>query len=84
MSHEKELLRRISVNPKIFAAKPIIRGMRISVEMVLDLLSQGVPTDEILEDFPDLEYDDIRACLVYAKKLVANEHIDEIAIESLA
>jgi uncharacterized protein (DUF433 family) len=66
------LLERITVNPGIFGGKPIIRGLRISVEMILDLLSQGVAEDELLEDYPDLEPEDIRACLAYAKALVAN------------
>jgi len=70
-----KLLERVVVNPQIFGGKPIIRGMRISVEMILDLLSQGVTEEEILEDYPMLEKDDIRACLMYAKELVANEDL---------
>ncbi|MBI4688655.1 MAG: DUF433 domain-containing protein [Nitrospirae bacterium] len=71
-----DLLKRITFNPDIFGAKPIIRGMRISVEMILDLLSQGVFEDEILEDYPMLEREDIRACLVYAKTIIANEDME--------
>ncbi|MCK6560541.1 DUF433 domain-containing protein [bacterium] len=62
-----DLLKRITFNPNIFGGKPVIRGMRISVEMILDLLSQGATSDELLEDFPALERDDLRACLAYAK-----------------
>ena len=58
-----DLLKRITFNPNIFSGKPIIRGMRISVEMILDLLSQGATIEELLEDYPTLEADDIRACL---------------------
>ncbi len=82
MTKDNQLLMRITVNPKIFAGKPVIRGLRISVEMLLDLLSQGISEDEILEDYPDLEPEDIRACLAYAKKLVANEVIEALEIES--
>jgi len=61
------ILGRITVNPAVFGGKPIIRGLRISVEMILDLLSQGVTGEELLEDYPDLEPEDLQACLAYAK-----------------
>jgi len=60
---EEDLLQRITANPGIFGGKPIIRGMRISVELVLSLLAQGVAIEEILEDYPYLEREDIQACL---------------------
>ena len=60
------LLQRISADPAIFGGKPIVRGMRISVELILSLLAQGESVDAILADYPDLEPDDIRACLAYA------------------
>jgi len=63
--NERDLLNRITVKPKIFGGKPIIRGMRIKVENVLALLAQGVTPEEILGDYPDLEPEDIRACLAY-------------------
>jgi uncharacterized protein (DUF433 family) len=61
-----DLLKRITVDPAIFDGKPIVRGMRISVELVLSLLAQGCTADELMADYPDLERDDIRACLVYS------------------
>ena len=61
------LLQRTSANPDIFGGKPIIRGMRISVESILSLLAQGESSESILQDYPDLEPDDIRACLAYAR-----------------
>ena len=76
------LLNRITFNPRIFRGKPIIRGLRISVEMILDLLSQGVSTNEILEDYPDLELEDLRACLAYARRIIANEEIESIQFET--
>ena len=57
------LLQRISADTKIFGGKPIIRGLRISVEMILSLLSQGESPADLLDDYPELEEDDIRACL---------------------
>ena len=55
--------------------------MRIKVENVLGLLEQGVTPQEILEDYPDLEPEDIKACLAYARALVANESIDIVNVE---
>jgi len=60
-----ELLKRITINPNIFGGKPIIRGMKIKVENVLALLEQGATPKDILDDYPDLEIDDIYACIVY-------------------
>ena len=66
---------RITFDPKILAGKPIIRGMRISVEMILELLAQGASEREVLEDYPQLEPDDLRAALAYAHRLVAGEEV---------
>ena len=78
---KNDLLERITVNPDIFNGKPIIRGLRIKVENILALLEQGVTMQEILEDFPDMELNDIKACLAYARTLVANESIEAINFE---
>ncbi|MBI3952244.1 MAG: DUF433 domain-containing protein [Acidobacteria bacterium] len=69
---ENQLLSRITVNPKIFGGQPIIRGLRVKVENVLALLEQEVPMEVILDDYLDLEPQDIRACLAYARASVAN------------
>ena len=61
-----QLAERITFNPNQSGGRPCIRGMRIRVKDVLDLLAAGVPETEILEDYPYLEADDIRACLEYA------------------
>lgn len=66
MTGNTELLSRITSRPDVFGGKPIIRDMRISVEIVLSLLAKGVSTDAILEDYPELEPDDIRAGAAYA------------------
>jgi uncharacterized protein (DUF433 family) len=75
-----QLLKRITANPAIFGGKPIIRGMRISVELILSLLSQGENWDNILADYPDLEIDDIRACLAYAHAVIANDSLDVVEV----
>lgn len=64
---QKILLSRVTLNPAILFGKPSIRNMRYSVEMILDLLSAGMTNTEILEDYPDLETEDIQACLLFAK-----------------
>lgn len=63
-----KLLERITVNPKQCGGRPCIRGMRIRVSDVLDLFAAGLSAEEILEDLPDLEMDDIRASLAYAAR----------------
>jgi uncharacterized protein (DUF433 family) len=68
-----ELLNRITVNPEILVGKPTIRGMRISVEQIVDAMAAGVPAKELLEDYPALEPDDIRAVLLYASDVIASE-----------
>ena len=63
------LLKRITIDPEISHGKPSIRGLRYPVEMILELMSSGMSIEEILEDYEDLEKDDILASLFYASKL---------------
>lgn len=79
---EDLLLERITVNPGIFGGKPIIRGRRLAVEHVLGMLAAGDTPETILAGYPWLEKEDIQACLVYARRLVANERIESLAIEN--
>lgn len=71
---------RITLNPSVLLGKPTIRGMRISVEQVLRALAGGLSESEILQDYPDLEIDDLRACQDYAADLVASERAYPIRI----
>ena len=64
----EDLLQRITVNPNMAFGKPTIRGLRYSVEWLLELLSSGMSQQEILEDYKDLEAADIYAVLAYAAK----------------
>ena len=66
MPANRQLLERITARPDVLGGKPIIRDLRVSVEMVLSLLAQGVAPEAILDDYPELEFDDIRACTAYA------------------
>ena len=75
-----DLLSRITASPEIFGGKPIVRGMRISVELILSLLAQGERIESILEDYPDLERDDVRACLEYARAVIAHDKIEGVRV----
>lgn len=81
-SEEKRLLERISINPKIFGGKPIIRGKRLAVEHVISMLANGDSPETILEGYPWLELDDIKACLIYAKRMVSHERVEPFLIEA--
>ncbi len=77
---DQSLLGRISSNRDVFGGKPIVRGMRISVEMVVNLLAQGETAEAILSDYPGLEPDDIRACLAYAHAVLADDSLDAVQV----
>jgi uncharacterized protein (DUF433 family) len=77
---DDRLLERITADPAIFGGKPIVRGMRISVELVLSLLAQGQTAESILADYPDLEPDDIRACIAYAHAVIARDSLDAVRV----
>ena len=68
MTHD-QLLQRISIDPAICGGKPCIRGHRIWVSLIVDLLATGSTFDEILAEYPQLTEDDIRACLAYASEM---------------
>ena len=70
----QNILSRITVNPEVLVGKPIIRGLRISVDQSLKALG-GVTVQEILDDYPDLEKEDIQAALLYAADLVNEERV---------
>ena len=71
----QSLLRRITIDPDILTGKPTIRGLRITVEQVLKALAAGISQDELLEDYPELEQEDIQAVLLYAAERVGEEQV---------
>lgn len=81
MTNEYE--NRIIVDPKIMIGKPIIKGTRITVELVLRLLAQGEKVDEILEAYPHLEQKDVYAVLEYAEEIVKEERIMPLKMNML-
>ena len=80
MSDNHELLQRITARPDVFGGKPIVRDLRVSVELVLNLLARGIEPEAILDDYPDLELDDIRACTAYAHAVIARDTLAMIAV----
>lgn len=72
---ENKLLNRIIVDPKIMVGKPVIKGTRIPVDMIIRQLAQGMTIKEILEDYPQLKKDDIKAALEYCAEIIEGETI---------
>ena len=66
---DQTLLNRITIDPTVCHGKPTIRGLRYTVQSMLEYLASGMSFDEILADFEDLEVDDLKACLVFAAKM---------------
>lgn len=70
------LLERITIDPAVCFGKPCIRGHRIWVSLILDLLAGGMTTEEILQDYPDLTGEDIRACIAYGAEMTRERAVD--------
>ncbi len=75
-----EVLERIVIDPKVMAGKPVIKGTRITVDMILELLAAGAKPEEIAEDY-NISLEDIRAALLYAAKVLGRE---EVIVEAKA
>lgn len=70
---EEELLNRIVIDPNILAGKPVIKGTRIPVHLIIELLANGLTSQQILREYPELKQEDIKAALLYASKLIERE-----------
>ena len=66
---------RIIIDPEILVGKPLVKGSRLAVEFIIDLLAKGWSEDEILRNYPGLSQEDIRACLSYASEILRAEKI---------
>ena len=73
------LLSRITIDPAICHGKPCVRGLRYPVEMLLDLLSSGMTSEEILADYKDLEPDDLRAVFAFAARLARTRRLQPVS-----
>ena len=79
---EQQLLERITVNPKVMVGKPVIKGTRLTVEFVLNLLAHGATTQEILEEYKGLASEDIQACLLFATKSLESTSFMPLEMET--
>lgn len=71
-----ELLARIAIDPAVCFGRPCVRGHRVWVSLVLDMLAEGATTADVLAEYPQLEETDIRACIAYGAELVRERYID--------
>ena len=78
---DQHLLERITLNPKVMTGKPVIRGTRLTVEYILNLLAHGAGETEILNEYEGLTHEDIRACLLFATKSLENTVFMPLAVE---
>lgn len=78
---DQHLLERIVIDPKIMVGKPVIRGTRLTVEYILNLLAHGATVDEILEEYEGLTPEDIQACLLFASRFLADTSFMPLAAE---
>jgi uncharacterized protein (DUF433 family) len=75
---DNQLIKRITINPEICQGRPTIRNTRYTVDLILDLLSSGMTENEIIDDYPTLEKDDIKACLSFASQLTKVKSVNRI------
>jgi uncharacterized protein (DUF433 family) len=81
--NDEQLLERITLNPKIMVGKPVIRGTRLTVEFILNLLAHSATEAEILEEYEGLSHEDIQACLLFATKSLENIAFMPLTVETV-
>jgi uncharacterized protein (DUF433 family) len=79
---DRELLERITLNPKVMAGKPVIKGTRLTVEFILNLLAHGATTEEVLEEYQGLNPEDIQACFLFATKSLGDTDFMPLTMET--
>ena len=80
---DEQLLRRIVLDPKVMVGKPVIRGTRLTVDFILNLLAHGATEKEILEEYKGLTEEDIRACFLFATKALKDTDFMPLAAEPI-
>lgn len=80
--NDADLLNRITLNPKVMTGKPVIKGTRLAVEFVVNLLAHGATFDEILEEYDGLEKEDIQACLLFAGESLSRIEFMPLVVEA--
>ena len=79
---DQQLLERIILNPKVMVGKPVIKGTRLTVEYILNLLAHGATVTEIIEEYKGLTQEDIQACFLFATKSLENTAFMPLAMET--
>jgi uncharacterized protein (DUF433 family) len=79
---DEKLLERISVNPAVMTGKPVIRGTRLTVEFILNLLAHGQTVQEIINEYKGLMLEDIQACILFASKTLENTVFMPLIVEN--
>ena len=79
---DQDLLERITLNPKVMTGNPIIKGTRLTVEYILNLLAHGATTEEILQEYPGLKTEDIQACFLFATRALGDTDFMPLTVET--
>jgi uncharacterized protein (DUF433 family) len=79
---DQQLLERITLNPKVMAGKPVIKGTRLTVEYVLGLLAHGATPEEILEEYDGLTAEDVQACILFATESLKDTDFMPLTVET--
>jgi len=80
--NDQQLLERIILNPKVMIGKPVIKGTRLTVEFILNLLAHGATTSEILGEYEGLTSEDIQACILFATKSLSSTDFMPLTVEA--
>jgi uncharacterized protein (DUF433 family) len=78
---DEELLERIALNPKVMTGKPVIKGTRLTVELILNRLAHGASTEEILREYDGLTVEDLQACLLFATRSLEDAGFMPLTVE---
>jgi len=78
---DQQLLERITLNPRVMVGKPVVKGTRLTVDYLLNLLAHGATVDEILEEYDGLTQEDIQACLLFATRSLENMVFGPLVME---
>lgn len=73
------MMERIEMNPNILSGKPVIKGTRIPVYLILDMIAEGLTINDLLQEYPELEEEDIKAAIKYASRLLSKEELYEVS-----
>jgi uncharacterized protein (DUF433 family) len=81
MVQDEQLLKRVVLNPRVMVGKPVIRGTRLTVEYILNLLAHGATVDEIVAEYDGLSVEDVQACLLFATKSLESTVFGPLVME---